>query len=51
MWRGRFSGGTLPAEKAVARALDGVHYKLRTLTPCALAPVKFQVELSEVSMA
>ncbi|XP_028039198.1 uncharacterized protein LOC114249729 isoform X2 [Bombyx mandarina] len=53
VWRARLTlsgqGGAASqaAERHVARALDGVTYKLRRLNPCALAIPKFQLELPE----
>ncbi|XP_053615323.1 C2 domain-containing protein 5 isoform X3 [Plodia interpunctella] len=53
VWRARLplSGqgvaASTAAERHVARALDGVCYKLRRLRPCALLAPRFQLELPE----
>ncbi|KAJ2954615.1 hypothetical protein O0L34_g2912 [Tuta absoluta] len=52
VWRGRLAvsgsgGASAAAERHVARALDGVAYKLRRLQPCALVQPCFQLELPE----
>ncbi|XP_049885085.1 C2 domain-containing protein 5 isoform X4 [Pectinophora gossypiella] len=53
VWRARLqvsgqsAGASTAAERHVARALDGVTYKLRRLQPCALVAPRFQLELPE----
>ncbi|XP_026332199.1 C2 domain-containing protein 5 isoform X2 [Hyposmocoma kahamanoa] len=53
VWRARLvlsgqgAGASGAAERHVARALDGVTYKLRRLLPCALVAPRFQLELPE----
>lgn len=44
VWRGKYVGGTPMAEKHVSRVLDGVYYKLRTMKPCCITPVRFQLD-------
>ncbi|KAI8437846.1 hypothetical protein MSG28_012064 [Choristoneura fumiferana] len=41
-------GASTAGERHVARALDGVAYKLRRLRPCALLAPRIQLELPEV---
>ncbi|XP_063617942.1 C2 domain-containing protein 5 isoform X4 [Cydia splendana] len=52
VWRARLQlsgqgGASTAGERHVARALDGVAYKLRRLRPCALLAPRIQLELPE----
>ncbi|XP_063530080.1 uncharacterized protein LOC134741283 isoform X2 [Cydia strobilella] len=52
VWRARLQlsgqgGASTAGERHVARALDGVAYKLRRLRPCALLSPRIQLELPE----
>ncbi|XP_059058708.1 uncharacterized protein LOC131852097 [Achroia grisella] len=52
VWRARLQlagqgGASTAAERHVARALDGVAYKLRRLQPCALLAPRLQLDLPE----
>lgn len=49
MWRGKFTSTHIQNQfaKSLQKLLQGIFYKLRTMTPCAISDLRFVVDLPE----